>query len=663
MKREMSIYKRIIIVVSIALFTLLALLAAIITDLNDRELPQAIGSESRVNISFSESGYSITEAFSLLEELNARLKLGLIKIAPDLDNEGEGKVFATLNDEGRIDEFTWFNGDDTGKIVGKERLKNSYPDGLYLVTGNVNNLDDFEKNLENVGAKVDRLDVSIIDSLVFVLMERGFTTVILASLALISSLALFWLSVKAQGRALRVLGGSPTMRIQLQDLTAFCGALFISAGTVAIAASIYVGVFHGWLYVSTFFILLISLQVVVIAISILVAFIMSASVWPSAIMLATRKPAVKSLRSVAIVIQALMFILVIITASPAWSAYKHSSAKADEMAQWKRLADQVSIVFATDNEEMNYMEPMIGEMVKDAELIEAVALSYTYTKEMRPSVDYSGYTAVSFVNEHWLNLVTKDGYQQVVTPVSQYDIPDDLIQEFQEEINILSQEEHPENLFEQLQFLQPVRGNLLPVAKGGGGGQLHFDDDILLVVVPSLYDTYSDSTLTSMISGGNIIFTGLTATQQLLEKHSLDVQALRDQGIKGELNVVYIAEEGILQAQFAAYLVWLQNLSLIALVIAFSLATAISTLINATLQAKRDFPLRLAGQSWMQILKNRVTKELLVGLILMIIVILLQKPDAIGIIILTVVYGLLIVPLFHLLAVNWCFNGVSKRRI
>ncbi len=100
--------------------------------------------------------------------------------------------------------------------------------------------------------------------------------------------------------------------------------------------------------------------------------------------------------------------------------------------------------------------------------------------------------------------------------------------------------------------------------------------------------------------------TGVAATLQLLERHGLDVQALRDHDINGELKVVYIAEEGILQAQFAAYLVWLQNLSLFAFIIAFSVATAISALITATLQAKRDFPLRLAGKSWLRILQNTV---------------------------------------------------------
>ncbi|GIO28198.1 hypothetical protein [Ornithinibacillus bavariensis] len=659
----MNMYKRIIVAVSAALFTLLALLAAIITDLYDREFPQAIGSDSRLTISFKESSFSISEAFLKLEELDTRLKLGLVKVAPDLAKEGDGKIFAMLNDGTLPDAFTWFNGNDTGQIVGKDQLANSYPDGLYLVTGSTDRLGELEDTLRDAGVDVSRRDASILDSLVFVVQEKGFTTVILASLVLISSLALFWLSVRARGRALRVLGGSPTKRILMQDLTAFGGALFISAGTVAIVAAGYVGVFHGWMYVSVFLKVLISLQVIVIAISLFVAFIMSASTWPSAVMLATRQPTVKSLRSMAILIQALTFVLVVATVTPAWSAYQHSSAKAAEMAQWKRLADQVSIVFATDNDEMDHMEAMIGNMVKDAESIQSVALSYTFTKEMWPSVDFGEYSAVSFVNQRWLDLVTLGEKQPIVAPISHHNISEDLVHEVQEQINILSREDHPTNLLEQLIFLHPVKESQLPVAQGGGGGSLYFGDDVLFAVVPSLYETFNDSTLTSMISSNNIVFTGVTATQHLLERHSLDAQALRNRGIKGELEVVYIAEEGILHAQFAAYLVWLQFLSLLVLAVAFSVATAIRALITATLQAKRDFPLRLAGQSWMRILQSRVIKELLVGIILVMIVVALQKPDAIGILLVTTAYGLLLVLLSHLFAVQWCFHGVSKRRI
>ncbi|MBB4826117.1 heme/copper-type cytochrome/quinol oxidase subunit 2 [Sporosarcina luteola] len=659
----MNMHKRIIILVSGALFALLALLAGIITDLNDREFPQAIGSKSRLNMNFTESGFSINEAFSKLEELNARLDLGLVKIAPDLANDGEGEIFAALTKVGLPNKFTWFNGSDTGKVVGKDRLSNSYPDGFYLVTGNMAHLDEFVNALQDAGVEITRRDAAILDSLVFVVQERGFITVILASLALISSLALFWLSVRARGRAIQVLGGSPTGRIQMQDLTDFGGALFISAGMIAMVAASYVGIFHGWMYVSTFLKILISIQIVVIAISIVAALIMSASAWPSAAMLATRQPAVKSLRRVSFVIQALTFVLVVSFATPAWSSYKNSAAKATEMAQWKKLSDQVSIAFALDVDEMDRVESKIGKVVKGADSVKTVALSYTYTKEMWPSVDFDDYSAVSFVNQRWLDLVTISAENSVVNAVTHEDLSKDLVVEIHEAIDLLSRETYSENLFKQIQFYEPIEGFRIPVAQGGGGESLRFGDDILLVVIPSLYNTYNDSALTSMLSSSNVMFTGATATQQLLAQHGLDGKALRDQGIKGELKVVYVAEDGILQAQFAAYLVWLQNLSLIALVVAFSVATAISALITATLQAKRDFPLRLAGQAWGQIIGNRMTKELFAAIILLGMIVMLQKPTVSGVLISTGTYALLLIPLSHLLAVRWCFNGVSKRKL
>ncbi|MFU0789726.1 MAG: DUF1430 domain-containing protein [Virgibacillus proomii] len=656
-------YKRIIVAVAGALFALLALLAAIITDLYDRDFPQAIGVESRFSLNFSESSFSVTEAFAKLEELDTRWDLGLVKVAPDLASDGDDQIFVALNDEDLPAEFTWFGGDGVGKIVGKDRLATSYPDGFYLVTGEKAHLGEFEDTLKSAGVEVGRGDASIFDSLGFVIQERGFAAAVLSAFALIVALALFWLSLRARGRALRVLGGCPTVRIQVQDLAGFGGVLLVSAGAVALAAAVYVGVFHGWMYVGTYLKALVSLQIAVIAVSLLAALIMSASAWPSATMLATRQPAVKSLRSAAIVIQALTFLLVVAAAGPAWSAYKHSSAMAAEMAQWKKLADQVAIVFATDVDEMDHMEPMIGKLVKDAESLDAVALSYTYTQEMTMPADLGEYSAISYVNQRWLDLVTTGAPQPAVTSVPYHSLSEDVTRMVREEAELLSRGELSKELFAQFQFLRPVDGFRLPVAQGGGGERLHFADDVLVVVVPSLYDTFNDSALTSMASGSNIVFTGVTATQQLLERHGLDVQALRDRGLKGELKVAYIAEEGILLAQFAAYVVWLQNLALIALVVAFTVAAAISALITALLQAKRDFPLRVAGRSWARILQSRVAKELLVGVGLVGVVVFFQKPDALGAVLVVAAYGLLVVPLSHLFAARWCFNGVSRRRI
>ncbi len=665
-------YKRIIVIVAGALFALLALLAVIITDLYDRDYPQAIGVESSLTLDFSEAGLSVTEAFAMLEELDARWSLGLVKVAPDLAGDGNEQIFAALNDGDLPAEFTWFSG-DAGKIVGRERLANSYPDGTYLVTGENAHLGELKDALKSAGVKVERWEASILDSLKFVVYERGFAAAVLAVFALLAALALFWLSMRARGRALRVLAGCPTVRIQVQDLAGFGSALLISAGLVALAAAGYVGVFHGWVYIAPFLKVLISLQAAVIAVSLLAALVMSASAWPSAAMLAFRQPAVKSLRTAAVVIQALTFLLVVAAAGPAWSAYQHSSARSAEMAQWKQLADQVAIEFAMgdlDGEDgMVALEPQIGELVKDAESLDMVALSYTYTPEMwtrvdtGESVDFGEYSAVSRVNRRWLDLVTRDAPQPAVTAAPDHSIPEGLRREVREEAEFLSRDGLSEELLAQFRFLRPAGGFRLPVAEGGGDGSFHFLDDVLVVVVPSVYDTSNDSNLTALISTKNIVFTGVSATRQLLERHGLDTQALRDRGFRGELNVVYIAEEGLLLAQFAAYVVWLQTLALLALIVAFTVAAAISALIAALLQAKRDFPLRVAGWSWLRILQGRLARELLIGVGLVGFVVLLQKPEAMGAVLAAAALGLLVVPLSHLFAARWCFHGVSRRRI
>lgn len=202
----------------------------------------------------------------------------------------------------------------------------------------------------------------------------------------------------------------------------------------------------------------------------------------------------------------------------------------------------------------------------------------------------------------------------------------------------------------------------MPVAQGGGGS-LSFLDDVLVAVMPSLHQTFDDSNLTSMVSTRNILFTGVAATQAMIEREGLSAETLSGRGIRGDLSVVYVAEEGILRAQFMAYVVWLMNLALTALVVAFTVATAISALITALLHAKRDLPLRLSGRPWARILQSRVSRELLAGAALVSLLALVQRPDSMGALLVAAMFGMFVVPLSHLWAANRCFSGVSRRRI
>ncbi|MEV4465861.1 hypothetical protein AB0J51_19825 [Micromonospora echinofusca] len=649
-------------VVAGALFSLLALVAAIVTDLHDREFPQAIGAQSSLGLDFDDAPFSDREAFATLAQLDADWNLGLVKIAPDLAGGSDERVFVALNDGDLPAAVRWFSGAGAGKVVGKERLVNSSPDGSYLVTGDSARLGDFESRLGSIGVRVTRTDASVTDSLQFAMREGAFGAAVLAAFALVAALALFWLSMKARSRALRVLGGCPALRIQAQDLGGFAAVIVLPAAVSMLAAVAYVGVFHGWLYVGILVKALAGLELGVIAVSLLVTLAMSASAWPSVTMLATRQPAVKRLRKAAVVLQTLTFLLLVAAAGPAWSAYRSSSATAAEMAQWRNLADQVAVQFAMSDEEMTVLEPQIGNLIKDAESAGAVAYSYTFSDEMWRG-DLGDYSAVSFVNQRWLDLMTTSAPSDALTPVP-YDLVEKMVtREFGETFSLWSRSQGAGGeILSGFGYLRPADGFRLPVGEGGGGS-LQFLDDVLVAVVPSLYLTINDQNLTSMASTRSLLFTGVAATETLLERNGLSARALGNQGIKGELSVVYVAEEGVLRAQFMAYVVWLMNFALTALAVSFTIAAAISALITALLHTKRDFPLRLFGRPWAWILRSRVARELLAGAAIVALVALFQRPDATGALLVAALFGVFIVPLSHLYAAKWCFAGVSRRRM
>lgn len=654
-------YRRVVIAVSGALFSLLALVAVIVTDLHDRDFPQAIGVHSRLGLDFGESRFSDRDAYSLLTHLDAELSLGLLRIAPDLVSNTDERIFVALNDGVLPATFRWFSDIGAAKVVDRDRLANSSPDGSYLVTGSLSGLAELESRLGDAGVRVTRTDASVAGSLGFAMREGGFAAAVLATFALIMALALFWLSMKARSRALRVLGGCPTFRIQAQDLGGFAAALLIPAAAVTLAAAVYVGLTRGWVYVSVFIKALAGVEIAVIAVSLLVALVMSTSAWPSATMLATRQPAVKSLRTAAMVLQALTFLLVVGAADPAWSAYRNSSTTAAEMAQWKNLADQVAVQFGMSDDEMTSLEPHIGKLVEAGESSGVVASSYTFDSETWEG-NFEDYSAVAFVNQKWLDLMTTSAPTGALTPVPYENVHVMLSREFTETFRLLSRGEDTDmEVLSGFGYLEPVDGFRMPVAKGGSGS-LQFFDDVLVAVIPSFHQTFNDRNLTSMLSTRNILIGGVAATKVLLERNGLSNEALSGRGIEGDLSIVYVAEEGILRAQFMAYIVWLMSLALAALVIAFTVAAAISALITALLCAKRDFPLRLSGRPWAQILQGRVNKELLAGTALVCLVAIFQRPDTIGTLLLAALCGVIVVPLSHLWAANWCFSGVRRRR-
>lgn len=165
--------------------------------------------------------------------------------------------------------------------------------------------------------------------------------------------------------------------------------------------------------------------------------------------------------------------------------------------------------------------------------------------------------------------------------------------------------------------------------------------------------TFNDDFLASLTSTDNLIFDGLDSTLALL----------RAQGLENTVQVKYAAEDGVLRAQFASYEAWLRGFALAALAGAFVLALAISAFIASLIHARRDFPLRLDGRRWSDVLRRRVGGELLATLVLGGLIVLVLPPGDLAPTVVALLAGTVGTALAHLAASRWTFHRIANRTI
>lgn len=648
-------HTRIVVVVATMLFSLLAIVVGIVTDLHDRSFPEQLGAESTLHLDFSRSGMDDAAAFAHLRDLDARWDLGLLAVRADLGGDLEGQVFVPLGEgSGLPGRVGWFSGQAAGRVDrAPGALEHSFATGSYLVTEDLAHLDDLTSALAAEGVRVRRVDDTALESAGFLLRQDSFRTTLLAAAALMVAMALLWLSVKARARALRVLAGVPSIRIQVEDLGGFGVLLVGSAVPVAGMASAWVALAHGPRYVPYYVATLLTVQAFLVTVTLLCALAISVLSWPGVALIAQRRPAVRSLSSATTTLKVATFLLVLVAAGPAWLAWQDASSAARQQAQWRSLADEVALAFPGALGEEGFVErrAQMGSVVLDAQERDAAALSYTLDPGLFGESSFGDYEQVALVNERWLRLMAPGGLDGLPA-VDPGELPRDLVAALGPDLEIWTRQDRPGS--EVLADLSPRRtaGAAEVALAAGGSGELVFSDDALLLVVPDLA-MFDDDFLASLASSNNLVLHGLAPTLELLRAHDLE----------HTLQVRHVAEDGVLHAQYAAYVAWIRGVSLAGLMAAFALAAGISAFITALLRARRDFPLRLAGTSWPEILHGRVSREVLAGGALSAVVLLGQAPGAGTGVALAALLALAAVPLSHLLATRWCFAAVGRRQL
>ncbi len=647
--------RRIVFLVSAMLFTLVALVANILTDVHDRNFPDELQATSSVYLDFSRSGLSDPDALSILQSESRRLDVGLFKVQPNMTGDRKGQNFVRLGPSPLRDGtlIRAYGDQPAGVVAGPKALAHSFATGAYLGADSTKNLDQFVAGLTADGVIVKRVDDSGFQTANFVLKQGTFRNALLAVITLMTSMALFWLSIRAKARALRVLGGVSTSQIQVHDLGTFMLAVVAATIPVTGFASLIVGLTHGWIFVPTYLTTLVTMQVIIALLTAAIALGISCVSWPSARLLARREPPVKSLRRASTILKAVTFLLVIGSAGPAWLSYRDASSVAAQQAQWTALADQVALRYPAGLGEAGFerIRTRVGQAVAKADAKGHVALSYSMTPEQLGVQGFGRYSTVAIVNPQWLRLMLQGGAAEATRAVSRDALPAAISQSIANSLPVWTSGAAKTSSIDSFTFRATNGSNAVPLAQGGNGDLL-FKDNALLMVVPDVAATFNADFLASLTSSSNLVFDGLDAT----------IATLRAVGLEQTVRVVYVAEDGILRAQYTAYMAWLRAIAMIALALAFIIAASVSALIAALLAVRRDFPLRISGRSWPNVISPRVARETFLGTALAVGIVLVQPPATLGPVAAAAVGGLLLTPLLHLAAARWCFTNLSLRR-
>jgi len=655
------VQKKIVAATMTALFALLGFMAVMVTDFHDRAWPLDLGAQSKITLDFSQTSLGPAQATDLVVSIGQAQDLGLYKQAPDLADTGSD-VFVAMDGQ-PLQSVQWFGGQTASEVLGLERLANSSPDGTYFVE-NPEHLTQAVEQLQAQGVGVVRTDASVLDTVRQLATESGFASPVMAAALLVAALTVFWLASRARSRALRVLGGGSAWRIQIQDMGGYLLLLLGCAALVAALSCVLVGIFRGWVYVPVFATGLLVFEAVTVLICVAVILIMSCLAWPSADLFAARKPAVVTLRGPARVVQAATLLALIACAGPAWTASQDAGQTARQLATWNELSDQVALNFAMSEQYFDQIAPRVMQVVASAEDEGQAAMSYTIAEDDWQG-DFGQYSAISLVNPGWIDLVGEATGKDPLVPVSREQVAELLDRELGPSLDLWGgQSRSGTDVLADLRAYQPAPNVAFPVADGGSSGQLSFLDDVLVLETPTISTVFDAPNLISLASTGNVVLTGVGPTQERLNAAGLDAQHLETMGVEGSINPLYVAEQGILQAQYAAYLARILAVSVAALAVAFLVAAGVNAMVAALLNARRDFPMRLTGATWERTTRSRAMKDLIVGGLLVILVLAFQiaNPAALLATAVSGVAGLAALYLSHSAAAAAVFSRVTHRK-
>lgn len=179
---------------------------------------------SSMMLDFQSSGMDDARALRELTNIGDQRKLGIVKVMPDLDGDAaERQVFVAMDAtaRGRLPVGTSirrFGNMPDSTVVPDSRLSSASASGqYYLIRGDQSDV-GLHDWLNRNGVTVTWGTDSLRDDIRLLVSQLSFMMSMAAALALIATMVLYWIASKVRSRALRVLAGVSTWRIQKDDM-------------------------------------------------------------------------------------------------------------------------------------------------------------------------------------------------------------------------------------------------------------------------------------------------------------------------------------------------------------------------------------------------------------------------------------------------------------
>ncbi|SNC73791.1 hypothetical protein SAMN05445756_2146 [Kytococcus aerolatus] len=638
-------YRVVTAVAGVLVAILACLMAWMVTDLHDRTFPVAVGASDRVRLDFAQSQIAEKDQVRQVTEADAAGGWGLVRVLPDPEGERGAQVFVPLNGDLPLDAVPTFGSQPDGRVAGPNHLANSPSGGEYLVQ-NGDARAEVLAWAQSRGIHVVWSDDTVAQNLQYLWRQPTFLTVCVALSLLAAAVVLLWFAVRSRGRGLRVLAGASTARVNREDLARLALWSVLPGALAIVLLGVVVAVTKG----AQFAPYAVGMACVfwgVVMVAMAVAAALTAGLTrPDPGRIARREHPLALLRRPATLLMASSLVLVMLTLPGAVTTLRHAESAADQQAFWYQLEDEVRVRFAVGGEgDFQDAMPAFGRVVADAEADGEAAMSYALPGEEYGLDEHS---RVELANDRWRDLVRANDPSAAWS--EEAGIPASVERRLEPDLDLWTDGAVPPGeATGRFAVTSPSGG--VPVLEAGSGDLEHPDRVVSLEAGP-VSETYNANFLISVASSGNLLF------------HDVDTtgQRLRDAGLPAGVQVIRVAEDGILRAEMSRYLVVLNLAAVAALGAALLISSALSAVIAALLAARRDHVLQVRGRSpWAIALARSLPGWVVTAGVIGVAVLLNREAWLVPVIAGAVCAALL--PLVHHRAVAWVFSRSLQRAV